>query len=405
MFNNIDEALDWIVQRKRNNHSFLDFKKLNERLGNSADKLKIIHVAGTNGKGSTITMLRDFLINNGYKVATLQSPHFLTHLDRIRINNINIPEEVFVDKINKYYDLSISENLGMFEIDFLVAIDYFIEEEVDFALIEVGIGGRLDSTNVIKKPLLSIITNIGLDHQDMLGFTLESICKEKCGIIKKDSKTLVGYLDDKLKAIALDTCKKLNNTYHEVSPVLALNDHLFEYKGIVYSLSSMALYQVYNAALALEAYDILVKDYGINYDLAKIKKALRDFFWPGRFEIVCKKPLMIIDGAHNKPGVEALMETFDLLKGTKCIIFSALKRKDYSQMYDILNKHCDEIIVTSFNIQGSIEESDIKGDCYYKNYKEAIEYAKTRYENILICGSLYFISDVAKYLGGDYGKR
>ena len=99
MFNNIDEALDWIVQRKRNNHSFLDFKKLNERLGNSADKLKIIHVAGTNGKGSTITMLRDFLINNGYKVATLQSPHFLTHLDRIRINNINIPEKASF----KYY--------------------------------------------------------------------------------------------------------------------------------------------------------------------------------------------------------------------------------------------------------------------------------------------------------------
>lgn len=405
MFKNIDEALNWIVGRKRNNHSFSDFKKLNEELNNPADKLRIIHVAGTNGKGSTVTMLRDFLMENGYKVGTLQSPHFLTHLDRIRINNQNIPEEIFLKKLNDYYDLSVKENLGMFEIDFLVAIDYFINENVDFAIIEVGIGGRLDSTNVINKPLLSIITNIGLDHQDMLGPTLDLICKEKCGIIKDSSKTLVGYLSDDLKDIVRSECLKHDNKYYEVKMVKCLNDRLFEYKGIIYNLASLALYQIFNAALALEAYDILVKEYGINYDIQKIKKALINFRWPGRFDIVNKKPLIILDGAHNKPGVEALMESFDLFKGSKCIIFSALKRKNYQEMYDILSNHCDEIIVTSFNIPGSIEQSDINNECYYQNYQEALEYAKKRYENILVCGSLYFISDVAKYLGGSDGKR
>lgn len=405
MLKNIDEALEWIINRKRNNHPFSSFKRVNENLGNMADKLKIIHVAGTNGKGSTVTMLRDLLINNGYKVGTVQSPHFLTHLDRIRINNQIISEEEFLKGINKYYDLSIKENLGMFEIDFLIAIDYFLSEKVDFAIIEVGIGGRLDSTNVITKPLLSIITNIGLDHQEMLGETLDLICKEKCGIIKKDSDTLVGYLEKDLKEIVKQSCISLNNSYHETENVRCINTGFFEYKGIVYNLSSSALYQIKNAALALEAYDILADKYNLAYDLEKIKKALRNFKWPGRFEIVEENPCVILDGAHNKPGVEALMESFDLLKGTKCIIFSALKRKNYSQMYDILSKHCDEIIVTSFNLPGSIDQYDIKVNDYYKNYKEAIEYAKKRYENILICGSLYFISDVAEYLGGEYGKR
>ena len=164
MFKNIDEAIDWIVQRKRNSHSFELFKSFMEKLGNPQDDLKIIHVAGTNGKGSTVTFLRDMFINNGYHVGTLQSPHYLSHLDRIRLDGANIPDEAFLRILNQYYEMFVDENLGMFEIDYVIAIMFFLEVKNDYALIETAIGGRLDSTNVVHKSVLSIITNFAYDH-------------------------------------------------------------------------------------------------------------------------------------------------------------------------------------------------------------------------------------------------
>ena len=395
MFKNIDEALNWIVKRKRNSHSFELFKSFMDRLGNPQDSLKIIHVAGTNGKGSTVTFLRDMFINNGYHVGTLQSPHYLSHLDRIRIDGNNIADEAFLRILNQYYELFIKENLGMFEIDYVIAILYFIEEKVDYALIETGIGGRLDSTNVVNKPLLSIITNIGFDHQDMLGNTLEEICQEKCGIIKKDSHTIVGYIDEKLKNIVKKRCNKLNNIFHECKNYKVLSPGTFEYDGILYTLNSKALYQIQNASLSLEAYGILSDIEGIRNDNEALKKALRSFKWSGRFEKVSDKPLIILDGAHNENGVRALMESFDLIEGRKCIVFSALKRKNYKEMYDILKRHCDEIVLTSFDYPGAIDINDIDNEKFYSSAFEAIAYAKNNYETVLICGSLYFISDVA----------
>ncbi|MGN1405849.1 MAG: bifunctional folylpolyglutamate synthase/dihydrofolate synthase [Erysipelotrichaceae bacterium] len=395
MFKNIDEALDWIVKKKRNNHSFDLFRSFMEKLNNPQDKLKIIHVAGTNGKGSTVTFLRDMFINNGYHVGTLQSPHYLSHLDRIRLDGNNIPEETFVRLLNQYYELFVKEDLGMFEIDYVIAVMFFLEEKVDYALIETGIGGRLDSTNVVNKPILSIITNIGYDHQDMLGDTLEEICQEKCGIIKKNSNTIVGYIDDNLKNIVRERCESLNNKYHECQNYTVLSPGTFEYNGILYSLNSKALYQIQNASLSLETYSVLSNLYGVRNDNEALKKALRSFKWSGRFEKVNDKPLIILDGAHNENGVRALMESFDLIEGTKCIVFSALKRKNYKEMYDILKKHCDEIVLTSFDYPGAIDISDIENEKFYSNASEAIAYAKNSYEVVLICGSLYFISDVA----------
>lgn len=395
MFKNIDEAIDWIVQRKRNSHSFELFKSFMEKLGNPQDDLKIIHVAGTNGKGSTVTFLRDMFINNGYHVGTLQSPHYLSHLDRIRLDGANIPDEAFLRILNQYYEMFVDENLGMFEIDYVIAIMFFLEVKTDYALIETGIGGRLDSTNVVNKPVLSIITNIGYDHQDMLGDTLEEICYEKCGIIKENSHTIVGYIDDNLKNIVKNRCNSLNNKYHECASYNILSPGTFEYKGVLYTLNSKALYQIQNASLSLEAYDILNDICGIRCDDEALKKALRSFVWSGRFEKVSDNPLIILDGAHNENGVKALMESFDLIEGTKCIVFSALKRKNYKEMYDILKRHCNEIVLTSFDYPGAIDINDIENEKFYPDAKEAIAYARCNFEAVLICGSLYFISDVA----------
>ena len=395
MFKNIDEAIDWIVLRKRNSHSFELFKSFMEKLGNPQDDLKIIHVAGTNGKGSTVTFLRDMFINNGYHVGTLQSPHYLSHLDRIRLDGANIPDEAFLRILNQYYEMFVDENLGMFEIDYVIAIMFFLEVKTDYALIETGIGGRLDSTNVVNKPVLSIITNIGYDHQDMLGDTLEEICYEKCGIIKGNSHTIVGYIDDNLKNIVKNRCNSLNNEYHECASYNILSPGTFEYKGVLYTLNPKALYQIQNASLSLETYDILSDICGIRCDDEALKKALRSFVWSGRFEKVSDNPLIILDGAHNENGVKALMESFDLIEGTKCIVFSALKRKNYKEMYDILKRHCDEIVLTSFDYPGAIDINDIENEKFYPDAKEAIAYARCNFEAVLICGSLYFISDVA----------
>ena len=178
MFVNIEEALAWIMNKRNNNYSFEHFKKVAEDFGNIQDKLKMVHVAGTDGKGSTVNYLADLLISQGFKVGTFTSPHYVTHLDRIRINGSNIPDQDFLKLLNKNYDFFIENDLSMFEMDYLLMAEYFYEEKVDYAVVEVGLGGRLDSTNIVKSPLLEIITTIGYDHMDRLGNTLTEICRE-----------------------------------------------------------------------------------------------------------------------------------------------------------------------------------------------------------------------------------
>lgn len=399
MFKTIDEALDWIMSSKKGEMTFDQFKRICAELNNPQNGLNIIHVAGTNGKGSTVTFLRDLLMAHGFKVGTLQSPHYLTHLDRIRLNGVNIKEDEFLKILNKNYDFFVSKHLGMFEMDYLIMLEYFKQEEVDFIITETGIGGRLDSTNVVDDTKLSIITNIGLDHTEMLGDTLDKICSEKCGIIKKDSIALVGYIDDNLKNIVKNKCAETSSRYVEVEPYTYIKPKEFNYLNHNYSLLSLASYQMDNAALALKALEILSKEFDFSIDYNKSFEAISNSYWAGRFELVHTSPNVILDGAHNINGVTALCKSYDELSGSKCIIFSALKRKDYRAMYDLLLKHCDKLVVTTFDYSGHIELEDI--DAMYKeaNYQEAIIEAANQYDNVLICGSLYFISEVAKKIG------
>ena len=394
MFKTIEEGIDWIQSRRNTGHTFDNFKQVCNSIGNPQNSFYTIHVAGTDGKGSTVAYLRDLLMNQGYKVGTLQSPHYITHLDRIRINNQNIPADIFLNILNKNYDFFINNDMSMFEMDYLIMCEYFKNENIDFAIIEVGIGGRLDATNVVDNTKLSIITTIGYDHMELLGDTLPLICKEKCGIIKNNSKVLIGHLNEECKKVVKDVAKEKNAEYIELQEYKDLGNRQFEYEGNVYSIFSYADYQLHNACLSLKAFNIIAKDYGINVDNEKVKYSLANTLWQNRFEIVKQNPTVILDGAHNIHGIEAVCKSFDKFDGSKCIVFSALKRKEYKKMAETLKEHCDKLIITTFDSYGVIDINDFKMFDTNDSYIDAIDYAIKNYENVLICGSLYFLSDV-----------
>lgn len=394
MFNTIEEAIEFVQNRPRGEIKFDVFKGICQKLGNPQNGFKYIHVTGTNGKGSTITFLRDLLISHGFKVGTLQSPHLITHLDRIRVNGENIEEQFFLNSINKNYEFYIENNIGMFEIDYLIALDYFKKQGVDFVLIEVGIGGRLDSTNVVDNTTLSIITSISLDHTELLGDTIEKICIEKSEIIKNNSDVVTPRLKESLINIVRSKADSTNSKYHIVEDAEVKDNGSFIYKGNEYKLNTDAKYQISNACLALESLDILSKKYHFIIDNNKVKEALTNFIWRGRYDVVSNNPKIILDGAHNIEGITKLMESFNSEKGKKLIVFSALKRKSFKEMNELLRNHSDKYVVTTFNYPGAVDSSDFIDIEFIENYVDYISKNKGNYDVILICGSLYFISDV-----------
>ena len=394
MFTDINEALKWITSIRNKDYSFERFKKLCNELNEPQDGFYTVHIAGTDGKGSTVNYLRAMLMSLGYKVGTFTSPHYLTHLDRIRINDINISEETFLRILNENLELFMKKSLSMFEMDYLIMCQFFREEKVDYALIEVGLGGRLDCTNVVNDTKLSIITTIGYDHMERLGNTLEAICREKCGIIKDDSRILIGDLNESCKNIVRQTAFAHHASFYEKKAYVDLGERKFLYEGKEYELASYADYQKHNASLALQALEMIAQDSGFIIDDQKIKEVLKNTIWHCRFEIVRKKPLVILDGAHNIHGIEALVKSFDLFTGSKCIIFSALKRKEYRKMAVLLHQHTDRLIITTFPNSEVIDLNEFREYETEPDYHKAIREAMKEYENILICGSLYFMSEV-----------
>ncbi|MBR4461494.1 MAG: bifunctional folylpolyglutamate synthase/dihydrofolate synthase [Erysipelotrichaceae bacterium] len=394
MFTDIQEAIKWLIKRRNSNYSFEHFKEVCHKIGDPQNHLYQIHVAGTDGKGSTVSYLAALLRSQGYKVGTFTSPHYLTHLDRIRIDDVPIPEDIFLSILNEGLPFYLENDLSMFEIDYLIMCRYFKESRVDVAVVETGLGGRLDSTNVVDNTKLSIITTIGYDHMDRLGNTLAEICREKCGIIKDDSRILIGHLDEECRKIVEDCASQHHSVFYELGDYTDLGDRRFRFHDREFQLNSYASYQIHNASLALYALEIISKDLRFQIDYSKAKEALSSAVWHGRFEIVKEKPRVIIDGAHNIHGVEALVQSFDRFTGSKCIVFSALKRKDFHPMSEMLKEHCDRLVITTFDNKEAISHEDLLQYDYDPSYEHAIDEAIKNYDNILICGSLYFLSDV-----------
>lgn len=394
-FVDINSAIDYVINRKNMNEGIERFRKVMEFLGNPQDSFKVIHVAGTNGKGSTVNFIKDILLFNGFNVGTFTSPHLIKHQDRIRINNVYISDEDFLKYINENYDLIEEYNLNMFEIDTLIMCLYFKENNVDYGVIETGLGGRLDSTNIFNYTLISVITTIGYDHTDRLGDTLDKIAYEKGEIIKPNSKVVVGYLNDLAMQVIFNKANRVNSKLYLVRPYKIIDAHEFVYENEIYYIDNDAKFLIENACTALETIDAL----DISLDINKTKKAIKQSLWPGRFERLSDN--IIIDGAHNVEGVTSLVESMKKCKKPHIVVFSALKDKPVSSMIDILSENSDELIVTEFDFYRAIKLDELNTNAkIIKDYKEAIRKGIELSKNgtLFICGSLYFISEVRKYI-------
>ena len=398
MFANTAEAVKWVSSRRKTDYSLDHFREVCHSLGDPQDGLYIIHVAGTNGKGSTVNYLADLLMSQGFKVGTITSPQYLTYLDRIRINGRNIDEASFLEIVNENYDLFIQNGLSMYEMDYLIMCSYFLKENVDIAIVETGIGGRYDPTNVSEHTKLSIITSIGYDHMELLGDTLEKICYDKSGIIKENSDVLCGKLSGECLDIVRQEAAKKNAHVYVLDDFDVLSENRFRFHEREYILSSFASYQLHNASLAIYALELTARKKGFEIDYEKAAEALEKSLWHLRFEIVKENPRVILDGAHNTHGIEAMLKSFDRFFGSKCIIFSALKRKEYRKMAEMLKEHCDRLIITSFENGEAIGPKEMADYEVVEDYREAIAEAMISYDNILICGSLYFLSDVVLHV-------
>ena len=396
MYLNIEEALA-VLQSRRNMVLGIDhFKALLETINNPQNKLKCIHIGGTNGKGSTTNYVRAILESAGYKVGTFTSPHLIAHNDRIRINNVPISDDKLLHYINESFGLWDKHNLSMFEMDMLISIQYFIDEAVDYVVYEVGLGGRLDATNVIT-PIVSAITNVDYDHMNILGNTLEKIAFEKAGIIKEGVPLLTTEVKDAVRFVFEDICEKRKAPYIQVKVPQYTGYYHFIHEGVEVDLVDQGIYQVENASLAIS----IVKWLNLDIDNLKIKEAIEKTHWQGRFEKVA--PSIYIDGAHNIKGVQKLVQSLASLPKPWIIVFSALGDKDHDEMVHILNENADTLIVSEFDFYRA-ESAEIlahdTGAMVIKDYKEAIQKGIALKENgsLIVTGSLYFISDARAYL-------
>lgn len=389
---------EWVMSRHSRSHGLLPIRTVLKKYGDPQDQMQVIQVAGTNGKGSTVNYLKDILMAAGFRVGTFTSPHLVHHFDRIRIDGKWISEERFNAFLEEMADDIEKHDLGMFEIDTLISLRWFLEQKVDYAILECGIGGRLSNTNVMKKPVLDIITTIGKDHMNMLGDRIEQIAFEKAGIIMPYSTCAVGFLLPE----AENVIRRCAFSRHAAisSPKRFYRDlgaDQFVYRKNVYAVQG-ASYQKHNAALALHGAWLL----GVDIADSRIIRAVFSSQWQGRFETVGNDPLTVIDGAHNEEGIRALISSAAVLPRPLRIVFSALRDKPGRKMAEMLKDHCDQLYITCFEYYraDSMEDLSVAGAVLCRDWKQAIAEASgcCKGGSVLITGSLYFISEVREYL-------
>lgn len=398
-------------------------KRLLSDMGNPQDYTKFIHVAGTNGKGSVCAVLSSVLKSAGYKTGLFISPFITDFCERIQINSAPIPHDKlselteyvfsFVEKLNK-------EDIIITEFEFVTALcfEYMKREKVDLAVLETGLGGLLDCTNVIKENLCSVITSISLDHTDILGETIEEIAKQKCGIIK-DNCPVVSCEQNEFAARVIK-----NSAIRHNSPLLFSTDvkvtsvsqnidgTTLEFNGTTLELNLIGEHQIQNARTALAALAVLSKDAGIKICEEAIKEGFKNAVNPARFEVLSKKPLIILDGAHNADGMLAfskavmkytprkkrvlligMLSDKDSLTSCRFIegLFSSavavpvsnLRTRSAEDMAAILKKHIENVETAPTPFEG---------------FDKALVKAKEKNAALFICGSLYLAGELRPYI-------
>lgn len=405
-------------------------KKFLENIDSPHKKLKVIHIAGTNGKGSTVNFIKDIL-KEDYKVGSFVSPHLITYCDRIKIGDREISQADFAEIgefiIEKERDiLEEYGELNLFEFLTIMAIIYFEREKVDLAILEVGMGGRADSTNIFtsREKLISIITSISMDHMEYLGNTIEEIADAKAGIIQEDGLVVTTNKDEKILGVIN---KEAREKSAEIFYTKDLESEIIksDLKGIDFKvkldgkeeefhLTQIGDYQAENALGAIYALYILNKRGILNISLDDIKARIKNSTWAGRMEIVSRDPLIILDGAHNFDGIKKLVESIENFKFKKLyLIMSILSDKEHNKMLEEISSFTDEVVFVNLDYKRGTSPEELKKEAasyglraQVMKLEDAIDHYKGKYNDgdlILITGSLYFVSEArAKILNYDY---
>lgn len=399
-----ERILREIESRKNQGAGLERFRSYLHTINDPQNAFFSIHIAGTNGKGSTLNDLRSILQCAGLRVGTFSSPYLEVHYDRIRINDRFIQESKFIDYYDRYHREWYAWGFSSFEIDTLIAFLYFQDQKVDIALIEAGIGGRYDCTNVIH-PLISVITNIGMDHMDRLGESHEEIAWQKGGIIKQGIPLVTAEKKPDALAVLRQLCEDNNadliQTEEGKQIVSDLHGIRYQYQGLPIVLAQPALYQIENSACAIECAWLCQKRYRYPITNEHIREGLAKAIWKGRFEIMREEPMIIIDGAHNEDGIRALCKSIQAI-GKVRILFAALKDKDTDAMMKQLCDICDDVWVSEFDNPRCKAAEALAGNFpvhIMKDYRQMIELTLHDDQTpLIITGSLYFISIVRQYL-------
>ena len=396
-------------------HGLYRMEAILEALGNPEHGLKSIHIAGTNGKGSTAAMMTAFAKAHGLRVGTFTSPHMDSIRERIQLDGVPLGEEPFWQAacVIRGVESHLLEEWGAFNyFEILTAMMFvvFQQEGVDLAIIEVGIGGLLDNTNV-GHPLVSVITTIGLDHQDLLGSTLEEITAQKAGIIKAGQQVVVGPVTRECMDVIREIASEKGATVQAFGEGFFLIEDSYQDTSLTIPLKQLALkgaFQKENATVAIRAFRAWMEATGRSVQAEFIEASLPVVSWPGRMEVLQETPLVIIDGAHNLPAIERLVQNMTARVGKKqTLLFSALTRKDSQQMLLRLQEALPDvnIILTSFHPSKgqSIARSDVEAymDFPQISYEESFEDVIDRFASstddkreLWVTGSLYFIAEV-----------
>lgn len=420
---NYEQALEYIhsVSWMGSRPGLERTRELLDKMGNPQDNLRFVHVAGTNGKGSTCAMLASVLQAAGYKTGLYTSPYILRFNDRMRVNGEDIPDEELAEitEYVKQFAETMEDHPTEFELVTAIGFEYFKRQQCEVVILEVGMGGELDSTNVIKAPLVSVITPIALDHTAVLGSTVEEIAKAKAGIIKEGCPVVSADNTVEGAAVIAERCKKLGCScysfigywhaddwcFFEEGNYSPLDGIGFTYKGEKYTVPLKGVYQFCNAALVMETVEVL-REQGFDISTEALRQGLASVYWPARFELMRTEPLFIYDGGHNPQGVRAAVDAYKYCVNKAVVLIGVMADKDYAVELEMLKEIAKGFIAVTPNNPRSLPAEKlaeairaIGGECEAADaVEQGVAMALAKGEIVFAIGSLYMYEEVKNAL-------
>lgn len=381
-----------------------DLLRLLSALGDPQKEIKCIHVAGTNGKGSVCAYLSTALAGSGYKTGLFTSPYLVRINERIRINSQEISDDDFarvLTVVKNEYEKS-DYCISCFAVITAAMFVYFREQQVDIAVIEVGLGGRIDPTNVCE-PIVSVITSIAMDHADRLGGTLQSIAFEKSGIIRRGIPVVIAPNPDEVKSLIKAVCIEKGAPFREISQDretirISIEETAFAYKNVVYKTKLLGKHQIANACTALEVIQLLRLN---GFEVKRARQHIAETVWPARMQVLCREPLILLDGAHNPQGAKMLTDFARCVGKRFALVVSVSADKDLYGICSALAEAASCVYVCAFRgvraaapqtVAEAFEKVGIRANVF-SSFSEAMEGAIKSGEPIMICGSLYLAGE------------